>query len=128
MLPLDWSVNCTTRGALPEAGLALKFAAGGGGGSANGLWYAPMSTTPLVVLGLPSRSNALAIHGWTTPAPMHGDVDARWKLPFVRSRNCGSWRMFPTPPGSGRVQQWSKIPGPALNHWLSGAGGASPTK
>ena len=32
MLPLDWSVNCTLKGALPEVGFALKFAVGAGGG------------------------------------------------------------------------------------------------
>src|SRR5436190_24329960 len=32
MLPLDWSLNCTLNGALPEVGLALKFAVGAGGG------------------------------------------------------------------------------------------------
>ena len=31
MLPLDWSVNCTVKGALPELGLALKFAVGAPG-------------------------------------------------------------------------------------------------
>jgi len=33
MLPLDRSVNCTVKGALPELGLALKFAVGAGGGA-----------------------------------------------------------------------------------------------
>jgi len=32
MLPLDWSVNCTVKGALPDVGLAVKFAVGAGGG------------------------------------------------------------------------------------------------
>ncbi len=30
MLPLDLSVHCTVKGALPEVGLAVKFAVGGG--------------------------------------------------------------------------------------------------
>ena len=33
MLPLDWSVNCTLNGALPEVGFALKFAVGAAGGA-----------------------------------------------------------------------------------------------
>ena len=50
MLPLDWSVNCTVKGALPEVGLALKLAVGAPG-AAEVTWIVTLllSDPPLPV-------------------------------------------------------------------------------
>ena len=50
MLPLELSVNCTVKGALPELGLALKLAVGGRGALEPPRAFCKLSRPPLTHL------------------------------------------------------------------------------